>query len=318
MEYKVSIVIPIYGVEKYIERCARSLFEQTYHNIEYIFVNDCTKDSSIEVLLSVLEEYPNRKAQVKIIHHEKNKGLSGARNTGVSNITGDYMWHVDSDDYVDINAVEILVNETQRTDADIVIFGQNNVYTHQIIPCSIKKFEKNEYIKKLLLNYIGASMWNKFYKTSFYKQTNILSDEEIGQGEDYAVVPRILYHTDKIVWLDKHLYNYNLTNQNSYSNNISKYSIMSLKKADDIVCDFFKDKSEYSDVIDLIYLRSMLFLIKTSCKECYNDIISIYSNVKLVRLDRRVSLSDKLIIFLIRMRWFEMCAYLIKIVRSNI
>ena len=64
MGYKVSILVPIYGVEKYIERCARSLFEQTYHNIEYVFVNDCTKDNSIDILLAVLAQYPNRKGQV--------------------------------------------------------------------------------------------------------------------------------------------------------------------------------------------------------------------------------------------------------------
>lgn len=68
---KVSILVPVYGVEKYIERCARSLFEQTYDNIEYIFVDDCTKDRSIEILQKVLEDYPNRKKQVEILHHEK-------------------------------------------------------------------------------------------------------------------------------------------------------------------------------------------------------------------------------------------------------
>lgn len=68
---KVSILVPVYGVEKYIERCARSLFEQTYDNIEYIFVDDCTKDRSIEILQKVLEDYPNRKNQVKILNHEK-------------------------------------------------------------------------------------------------------------------------------------------------------------------------------------------------------------------------------------------------------
>ena len=68
---KVSVVIPVYGVEKYIERCARSLFEQTYDNIEYIFVDDCTKDRSIEILQKVLEDYPNRKNQVKIKCRDK-------------------------------------------------------------------------------------------------------------------------------------------------------------------------------------------------------------------------------------------------------
>ena len=77
---KVSILVPVYGVEQYIEKCARSLFEQTYSDIEYVFVNDCTKDDSIGVLKRVLEKYPQRMQQVRIINHEKNMGLgAGAR-----------------------------------------------------------------------------------------------------------------------------------------------------------------------------------------------------------------------------------------------
>ena len=94
MQKRVSVCIPVYGVEKYIERCARSLFEQTMTDgIEFIFVNDCTKDNSIEILEKVLEEYPHRKEQVKIIHHEKNRGLVAARNTGLEHATGDYIIH---------------------------------------------------------------------------------------------------------------------------------------------------------------------------------------------------------------------------------
>ena len=82
-EIKVTVAVPIYGVEKYIERCAVSLFEQTYSNIEYIFVNDCTCDNSMGILKSILDKYPERKKQVKIIVHEQNKGLGAARNTAI-------------------------------------------------------------------------------------------------------------------------------------------------------------------------------------------------------------------------------------------
>ena len=88
---KVSVCIPVYGVEKYIERCARSLFEQTMKDdIEFIFVDDCTPDKSIEILQKVLEEYPERKNQVKIIRHETNKGLTGARNTALKHVNVTY------------------------------------------------------------------------------------------------------------------------------------------------------------------------------------------------------------------------------------
>ena len=237
MNGKVSILVPVYGVEKYIERCARSLFEQSYYNIEYIFVNDCTKDKSIEILTDVLDEYPHRKAQVKIIHHKRNRGLSAARNTAVANMTGDYLWHIDSDDYVAVDAVEELVREIKKTNANVVIFGYNSVYANKTISNTIEPYNNiNTYIKLLLLNSIAASMWNKFYRTSFYKEIGIMSIEGIGQGEDYAVVPRILYNTSKITWFNKSLYFYNLVNQSSYSNNISLASIKSLKPETRLYC----------------------------------------------------------------------------------
>ena len=118
---KVSMLIPIYGVEKFIERCAVSLFEQTYQNIEYIFVNDCTKDNSVVILKNVVERYPQRKLQVRIIEHEKNKGLAGARNTAVAAATGEFVMHVDSDDYVDKDIVKKTILSQKKVDADIVI-----------------------------------------------------------------------------------------------------------------------------------------------------------------------------------------------------
>jgi glycosyltransferase involved in cell wall biosynthesis len=76
--YTVSILVPVYGVEKYIERCARSIFEQTYHNLDIVFVDDCSPDKSIEILKHVLEEYPNRKAQTRIIQHAHNRGFASS------------------------------------------------------------------------------------------------------------------------------------------------------------------------------------------------------------------------------------------------
>lgn len=308
MNDKVSILVPIYGVEKYIERCARSLFEQSYCNIEYIFVNDCTKDKSIDILIDVLDEYPHRKEQVKIIHHKINRGLSAARNTAVANMTGDYVWHIDSDDYVAVDAVEQLVREIQKSDADVVIFGYNSVYAHKTVSNNVEAYNINTYIKLLLLNSIAASMWNKFYKSSFYKEVGIMSIEGVGQGEDYAVVPRILYNTSKISWFNKPLYFYNLVNQGSYSNNISLASIKSLKKADDVLYDFFKDDESYKDVTDVLHLRSMLFLIKTSKKCVYAEIIDTYEGYDNIK---SLSLSDKFIFFLVKNGFGGICEFLI-------
>ena len=103
---KVSILVPVYGVEKYIEKCAVSLFEQSYEDIEYIFVNDCTPDRSIEVLRATIARYPQRQKQVVIIDHDVNRGLGAARHTATEwAATGELVMHVDSDDYLMPHAV---------------------------------------------------------------------------------------------------------------------------------------------------------------------------------------------------------------------
>ena len=84
---RISVIVPIYNVKLYIERCVRSLMEQTLENIEFIFVNDCTPDDSMDILHYVLEEYPKRREQIKIIEHETNRGISAVRNTGLKNAT---------------------------------------------------------------------------------------------------------------------------------------------------------------------------------------------------------------------------------------
>ena len=118
---KVSIIIPVYGVEKYIERCARSLFEQTLDDIEYLFIDDSTPDRSIDILKRVLENYPHRKSQVNIHRMEQNSGQAIVRNWGMQNATGEYVIHCDSDDWVDTDMYRAMYEEAKDKNADVVV-----------------------------------------------------------------------------------------------------------------------------------------------------------------------------------------------------
>ena len=102
--YKVSVIVPVYNAGRYIERCLRSLFEQTLDSIEYIFVDDCSPDDSMDILKRVLDEYPERKDDVKILTHQVNTGQSGARRDGMRIASGEYMIHCDADDWVDTDS----------------------------------------------------------------------------------------------------------------------------------------------------------------------------------------------------------------------
>lgn len=117
---KLSVIIPIYGVENSIEKCAESLFRQTLDNIEYIFVNDCTPDRSIEVLQSVIDRYPNRRNQIRIINLPNNFRQAAARNIGLKQAKGLYVIHCDPDDWVDTTLYEDMYSLASRRDYDIV------------------------------------------------------------------------------------------------------------------------------------------------------------------------------------------------------
>lgn len=300
---KVSILVPVYSVEKYIERCVRSLFEQTYENIEYIFVDDCTKDKSIEILNSVLAEYPDRKKQTKILHHDKNRGLSAARNTALDASTGDYLMHVDSDDYLREDAIFLLVARISQKSSQVLIFGYSIVKCDGIFPVPLQVEDKVSLINNYLSNRVPASMWNKFYDSKFYKATEVRSEEGINQGEDYVVVPRIIYKAERIDWLEDTLYYYEQSNVSSYSNNINETSINNMKRADDLLFGFFinvEDKDKFARSLKVLYARSALFLLKTGNRESWSKIGSVYDMY--IRNSLALSVRDNFIVLCYKMK----------------
>lgn len=118
---KVSVIIPVYRTEKYIERCVRSLFNQTLDEIEYLFIDDCSPDNSIKILNNVLEDYPHRKEQVIIHRMSRNSGQAIVRNWGMQNATGEYVIHCDSDDWVDADMYRAMYDKAVEEHSDVVI-----------------------------------------------------------------------------------------------------------------------------------------------------------------------------------------------------
>ena len=117
---KVSVIIPVYNVSSFIRRNVKALMGQTLEDSEFIFVNDATQDDSIEIIKEEIENYPSRKPYVTILNHESNKGLPVARNTGLAVAKGDYMYHCDSDDWVEPDMLEKMLKAAEDNNADIV------------------------------------------------------------------------------------------------------------------------------------------------------------------------------------------------------
>jgi len=284
-DYLVSICVPIYGVEKYIERCAVSLFEQTYQNIEYIFVNDCTKDNSIDVLRQTIERYPNRVSQIHIIEHKHNTGLAGARNTAVKSATGDFIMHVDSDDYVNVDIVSRSVAKQKEFNADIVVIDFIRKYpTYQQI-FQYPNFKKSElYCLNVLARNNSNSIWAKLIRRSLYIDYNIKCKEGCNQGEDYQVVPKLLYHANVIVNLNSPLYIYDCINQNSYTNNFSAIKLKQNWESMNSIRDYFADKGEeYLIAVQKGRLRQLADDFIVSAKTS-GDVSSSYYNYALITL----------------------------------
>lgn len=234
---KISILVPIYNVAPYIEPCLRSLFEQTYPNIEYIFVNDCTQDNSMEILERILTEYPQRKEQVKIFHHQINRGLAAARNTAIDNANGEYVMIVDSDDYMTLNAVEVMYNAALQTQSDIVIGQMLAVIKGRIESRKFSTDSTPTPINNKDIPYLRLSLWGKIYKRELF--TDIRLVEGIDFGEDAAFTPKLYYYAKKIIVINKVVYYY-IKRTTSYTGNISN-KVDEYELALDCVCDFYKN-----------------------------------------------------------------------------
>lgn len=209
---KVSVCVPIYGVEKFIERCARSLFEQTLDDMEYIFVDDCTKDNSIAVLKKVIEYYPGRKDQIKIIHHEHNKGLSFARETAVNAATGDYIAHCDSDDWVETSMYQELYEYAVQGDYDFVKSGRlvsngGEIIEEQLVFTEKGSVDKESIIRYLLLDKGWNSIWNTLIKRTVYEMAPLSYTKNV-MMEDCYLVSQLILRSQSFCVVNKAYYYY--------------------------------------------------------------------------------------------------------------
>ena len=251
----VSVCIPVYKVEKYIEKCARTLFEQTMTDgIEFIFVNDCTPDKSIDVLEKVLEEYPQRKAQTRIIHHEKNCGPVAARNTAIKNASGNYIICCDSDDWIDLELYETMYRKALETDADVVCcpIVWKRKTTSKMLPAIADT--PAEYVKKNVgahLNHLVTKLYRKEIVTG-----SILDvPGHLRMCEDMFCNLLMLEKCQKIAFV-RNVYYYYMQHPDSGSHSLTIGHFEDLK----YIADFLEAKNaEYFSSI-ILYLRAIMML----------------------------------------------------------
>lgn len=226
---KVSVVVPVYNVEPWIERCARSLFGQTLDDMEFIFVDDCTPDDSVAVIERVVADYPRRVAQVHIVHQEKQRGVLMARTRGQLLATGELVGGVDSDDWVEPDTYKTLYEQAQRDGADCVIMGFNRDFADHSEPCHrvFPETDGRQFMRHLYRYPFELVAWGEVLrnddrlKEHLRKYYNQPQWQGITMWEDVAVMMPYYYNARHISYCDRLFYHYNRANVSSALNTIS-------------------------------------------------------------------------------------------------
>lgn len=217
----ISVIIPVYGVEKYIAYFADTLFSQTYPHLQFVFVNDGTKDSSMEVLNRVIDEkYSHLRPQITIVNKE-NGGLPAARRTGWEHATGDYIYNVDPDDWLAEGALAKMAAAIANTGCDMLYFGLVKVYAkrksykHQRVYTAE---ERQQFVWDIYNHHAMGSLCNKCFKKSLLDE-HIIYSPRYSHAEDCFVSSQLVGYATNIAYIDEMLYCYRKDNPTAMSRN---------------------------------------------------------------------------------------------------
>lgn len=270
MKTKVSVIVPVYNVpERYLEKCVSSLVNQTLNDIEIILVDDGTPDTSGKLC----DDFAKKDSRIKVIHQE-NKGLCGARNTGVRSSTGEWISFVDGDDWIEPNAYEKLYNIGTKNNVDVVMFGYEKDYQSKSVVMHYDKYFENEkvyntkedinYLQKMILNYNAncAMAPTKFIRKSVIEKYNIYHDEKLRQGaEGIEFNIRLFSKIKSALFLNEIFYHY-------IYNDESITTVHNEKNHQMVIECFKKIKSEInnndSEIMGWFYNRMKYVILTTA------------------------------------------------------
>lgn len=268
MSKLISIIVPVYNVEKYIEKCIQSIINQTYKNLEIILVDDGSKDKS-GLICDIYEKKDNR---IKVIHKE-NGGLSDARNEGLKIASGDLIGFVDSDDYIDDDMFETLFNLIEESNSDISIVSFREFMNGKLIDIQdsgeLDIYNKIQAIKELLLDKkIQSYAWNKLFKAELFENIKF----PVGKNfEDIATTLLLFENAEKIVRLEEPKYNY-------------------LRRNDSIIG--VKNYKTYYDYIDVIINKHKYLKGKYEEIDQYNDYNFVISMIWVYTIILKYEIKD--------------------------
>lgn len=260
---QISVIVPVYNVERYLPCCIESILNQDFKNFELLLINDGSKDKSG----NICDEYAQKDKRVKVFH-KKNEGVSIARNLGINHAQGEYIAFIDSDDYIDVNYLSILMKDS----ADLVVTGyiqfaddqEDKIVYHSSFIKTIYHIGEFKEGLSLLLNRNHTTPWNKLFRFNIIKKYHIYFDPKIRFAEDTVFVQTYLFHCNTIVFQDGMPYHYR-----SYTNNDSffRYSLTS----NEYIHTMQMELQAYENLVNKFGLPN-----QKSCNSTIKDILMVY------------------------------------------
>ena len=279
MDCMVSVVVPVYNVERYVDKCVDSIVNQTYKNIQIILVDDGSTDSSG----TICDAWKDKDPRIEVIHQE-NGGLAHARNEGMKKIIGDYVLFVDSDDWIDLDMIETLLHGCIENEADIAVCRYRNVYLDHTesnesgvsFVCDGEKALYYHIFEMSRPYSFCYAVWNKLYRYELIKDFRFPKGR---QFEDIVFTSQVLYCAKKVYYIDKAKYNYVVEREGSIMNDgfTARKITDELVQMDERICFFNEMRLEkYSKkAIEILinriyqYYAQLLFSQKICDKKQY-------------------------------------------------
>lgn len=284
---KISIVVPVYNVEKYLSQCLDSIINQTFKDFECICVNDGSPDNS----LAILQEYASKDNRIKIINQE-NKGLPCARNTGFKYVQSPYVAFVDSDDWLDKNYLQILYKTIEETNSDVVTcnyekyYEKENKFVSDILPQERKFCVHDKLSSKIEKAYAQPTVWNKIIKTKILKDNDIKFFEGFA-NEDSPFMSLVFLLSDKIVYVENPLYFYRIRGNSITSNNKKVFTDKVINFMN-LIEDIINRQMFNDDIFNFLY-KLLFWDLSSFNKNIYDD------KIRQTILNRTLNFTKKII-----------------------
>jgi glycosyltransferase involved in cell wall biosynthesis len=266
LNQKVTIITPVYNASRFIASCAKSLFEQSFDSIEYIFIDDASTDNSIEILRQIIDLYPEKKEFCKIVTQPENKGPGAAKQLGIDISTGDYLIFIDADDYIDDVTIESLYTLVEAENAAIAVcdlwleFGTNRKYVEDFVSRDF-----TERMKSMVNNKrTNGFLCNKLIKRELFDTINTRIPDDLRYLEDLFITTRLYFYAQKIVKINQPFYHYVKYNPGSVTARKQNYHFQSLELYWQLQDVFFKENDLYDqfrDDIEELKVETKLILM---------------------------------------------------------